>query len=483
MPISNKMGWSKMFTKITVLLLLLFLCSADAKEKHNADYYFMLGEKSLLDEDLQGAKSNFEKAAQLEKENNSSFLHMRLSETHELSGEHDIAIEELNRALELDPDNISARMMYIELMITEKEFQRALDNCEHVLRLEPDNMDATSYKVAMLIKLNRDNEAEALLQQYKTRNPHDEFPYFYAGIIYQLENNNTMAENKYKSALLINPSYEPAISGLVVLYKKNRDKDLAIRKLEELSIKIPELKDEVIKLSIIEGEKQKDQTKAQLHYNKALKHIDEQLKANPSEYSKLIQKAMVLEEAGNIQGTLRTLEGALKYHPDNERILYYLAVVNDKIGHRKKALELMEKVISIDPENPEALNYVAYSYVEGSPEKLIEAEALIKKALDIMPDSYYIMDSMGWLLYKKGDLKRSKKFLESALKTAISERTFEHEIIDHLIALYNRTSDNKGLEALQNTLLELLNSDDYNDNKAEIEKILERINGSADKNK
>ncbi len=472
-------GWSEMFTKITVLVLLACLSSIDAKEMHNADYYFMLGEKDLLNEDIESARDNFERAVKLE--GSSSFLHMRLSEAYELSGEHEIAINELKKALELDPDNISARMMNTELMITEKEYQKALDNCDHILKLDPDNRDAVSYKAAMLIKLNRDAEAEAVLNEYKLKDPQDEFPYFYAGIIYQLEDNPSMAEDKYKKALQINPAYEPAISGLVILYKKDKDKKETIKKLEELSVQIPDLKDDIIKLSIIEGEKEKDRDKAQLHYNKALKYIEEQLKTNPSEYSKLIQKAMILDESGNIQGTLRTLEEALKYHPDNERIIYYLAVVNNKIGHKKKALELMEKVVEINPDNAEALNYVAYSYIEDSPEKLIDAEKLIRKAAVIMPDSYYIMDTMGWLMYKKGELKQSKKFLEEALDLSLKEVSFEQEIIDHLIALYNRSEDKKGMKRLQNRLLELLNSGDYNDNKAEIEKVLERINGSANK--
>jgi hypothetical protein len=101
-----------------------------------------------------------------------------------------------------------------------------------------------------------------------------------------------------------------------------------------------------------------------------------------------------------------------------------------------------------------------------------------------MPESYYIMDSMGWVLYKKGDLKRSKSFLESALKASLKDKAFEQEIFDHLLVLYKKTNDKEGQLKLKKVLSEMLNSEHYSDKRTEINKTLESFDVSVqEKNK
>ena len=143
----------------------------------------------------------------------------------------------------------------------------------------------------------------------------------------------------------------------------------------------------------------------------------------------------------------------------------------------------MKKVIELNPENAEALNYVAYNNITEDPINLLEAESLAQRALKIMPDSYQILDTMGWVLYKKGETDKAKKLLETALELSIKEKSFEMEIFEHLFVIYSSAKDDKSCDSLKNMLLEMLNSDDYNDNKAEIRVTLERLNDSATKRK
>ena len=396
-----------MFANVALLLMFLISTNLGAAKDQTADYYFMLGEKYLLNEDSEKAKINFEKAAKIEE--NSSFIHMKLSETYQMSGDYDSASTELEKAIELDPSNIIARMMYIEFLITEKNYKKALENCEYVLSIDSENRDAVSYKVAMLIKLKRTSEAEKILKEYRSKNPNDEFPYFYSGIIYQLASDTKMAEKQYKTAVEINPSYEPAIMALIAMYKKDKDGQNTIKKLEELVNYSPELIDYIIKLSVIEGEKSNDKNRSQLYYNKAVNYIDKQLKESPCEYSKLIQKAMILDEASKTKEALTALEETNKCYPEDERILYYMGAIYDKLGQKTKAATVMKKVIELNPENAEALNYVAYNNITENPINLLEAESFAERALKLMPDSYQILDTMGWVLYKKGETEKAKK--------------------------------------------------------------------------
>ena len=62
----------------------------------------------------------------------------------------------------------------------------------------------------------------------------------------------------------------------------------------------------------------------------------------------------------------------------------------------------MRKLIRIKPEHAHAYNALGYSFAERN-QRLTEAEQLIVKALQLSPDDPFIIDSMGWVLYRKGD--------------------------------------------------------------------------------
>jgi tetratricopeptide (TPR) repeat protein len=98
----------------------------------------------------------------------------------------------------------------------------------------------------------------------------------------------------------------------------------------------------------------------------------------------------------------------------------------------------MQKVLQIDPNHADALNYIGYTYAEQGIH-LDEAMALIKKALGIRPESGYIMDSLGWVYYKKGDYHKAIHHLENAVKLTPDDPT----INEHLGDAYLKKKDYK----------------------------------------
>ena len=63
----------------------------------------------------------------------------------------------------------------------------------------------------------------------------------------------------------------------------------------------------------------------------------------------------------------------------------------------------------------QAYNALGYSLADRGI-RLSEAHDLIEKALKLSPDDYFIVDSMGWVLFRQGDLKGALSQLERAYK-------------------------------------------------------------------
>jgi Flp pilus assembly protein TadD len=73
----------------------------------------------------------------------------------------------------------------------------------------------------------------------------------------------------------------------------------------------------------------------------------------------------------------------------------------------------LRKVIKLKPDYAHAYNALGYTLVEKT-NRLNEAGELLEKAISLAPDDPFILDSMGWLQYRKGNLEKAREFLERA---------------------------------------------------------------------
>ena len=89
------------------------------------------------------------------------------------------------------------------------------------------------------------------------------------------------------------------------------------------------------------------------------------------------------------------------------------ALMAEKLG-RHDVLEVnLRKLIQLRPDHAHAYNALGYSLAERN-QRLAEAEQLIFKALQLSPDDPFIIDSMGWVLYRKGDPAGALSHLQRA---------------------------------------------------------------------
>ncbi|MGB0749480.1 MAG: tetratricopeptide repeat protein [Magnetospiraceae bacterium] len=71
--------------------------------------------------------------------------------------------------------------------------------------------------------------------------------------------------------------------------------------------------------------------------------------------------------------------------------------------------------LELQPDQPLILNYLGYSWVEQG-KNLDQAREMIEKAVSLRPRDGYIVDSLGWVLYRLGDFAEAVKHLERAVE-------------------------------------------------------------------
>ena len=77
----------------------------------------------------------------------------------------------------------------------------------------------------------------------------------------------------------------------------------------------------------------------------------------------------------------------------------------------------LRRLLDEDPDHAEALNALGYTLADRN-ERLDEAFALVSRALKLRPDSPAVLDSMGWVLYRQGDLEQAAVYLRARWTSA-----------------------------------------------------------------
>ncbi|MBU3696082.1 tetratricopeptide repeat protein [Dechloromonas sp.] len=134
----------------------------------------------------------------------------------------------------------------------------------------------------------------------------------------------------------------------------------------------------------------------------------------PSERTQLIlAESQLLREAGRHNDAYIVLETALTSQPDNPEILYESALTAERIGKPELLETHLKRLLELKPDHAHALNALGYSLADRN-QRLDEARDLITRALKLNPDDAFIMDSMGWVLYRQGKLDEALQTLERA---------------------------------------------------------------------
>ncbi|HET8540564.1 MAG TPA: tetratricopeptide repeat protein [Anaeromyxobacter sp.] len=184
-----------------------------------------------------------------------------------------------------------------------------------------------------------------------------------------------------------------------------------------------------------------------------------------------------LVRAGRADEAVSSLREALAARPSDQALLYALGSTYESAGRRDAAVAQMRALLAINPDHAEALNFVGYTFAEQGV-RLEEAERLVRRALELKPRSGHVLDSLGWVLFRRGDVRRAVEALEQADALAGPDATILEHLGDAYRAAsrpadaaraYTRALANVGeeLPARQATL------------RAEIEKKLRDVTGSS----
>ncbi|HEU5176222.1 MAG TPA: tetratricopeptide repeat protein [Burkholderiales bacterium] len=282
------------------------------------------------------------------------------------------AAKSLGAFVEKNPNAREARLNYARVLVLDKRLPEARKQFEAVANANPQNPDVI-YAVGLLaFQLKDYKAAEGYMKRVLGLNYRDP-----DGVRYLL---GQIAEEQKQWPQAI--QYYDAI--------KNSDHELPARMRTANAIAKQGKVDEALAyLRRVAGEHPEDEPQL------------------------IVAEAQILRDAQRHDDAFKVLSQALDKQPDQPDLLYDLALTAEKLERYDLLETHLRKLIQVKPDHAHAYNALGYSFAERNI-RLAEARKLIEKALEISPDDYFIIDSLGWVLYREGDLKGAARELRRA---------------------------------------------------------------------
>lgn len=140
----------------------------------------------------------------------------------------------------------------------------------------------------------------------------------------------------------------------------------------------------------------------------------------------ILAKTRLLSELKGDRATLDFLQDSLEKYPDSRDLYYTAAMKAEAVGDIGLMRKYFKESLRIDPQFSNAYNSYGYCLLIHTDE-IEEAAKNIRRAFELDPKNAYILDSMGWLSFKLGNLKEAENYLSEALDYA-----YEEEVVAHL---------------------------------------------------
>ncbi|GGO04387.1 hypothetical protein GCM10007972_00720 [Iodidimonas muriae] len=110
----------------------------------------------------------------------------------------------------------------------------------------------------------------------------------------------------------------------------------------------------------------------------------------------------------------------------------------ERMGDFDKAEADLLKALELNPDQPQVLNYLGYSWIDRGLH-LERGTEMIERAVELRPNDGFIIDSLGWAYYLRGDYEEAVRHLERAVLLEPSDPTLN----DHLGDAYWKVGQRK----------------------------------------
>jgi len=344
----------------------------------------------------------------------------------------DLAVAETRslRAADLDPEWLKAKLLYARVLLLGGKQDEAINFTARIIGDDPNPDPAARMELAMLLMAaDRDDDALSQVNQILLEQASRTDALRLMAIINFRQNNLDAAWDDFEDLLRSGDYRMDALYYLGRIADFRGEHDKAI----QLYTGVKYGQSAVVsqrRASVLIAIQRDDQ-------EEALKHLDDFADEVPKyAVDMVLVRAQLLALLHRYPDALEYYNKAVDYRPDDEGTYLSRAEMLLRMGRVDEAIVQYRQAVRRWPDSALSLNALGYTLADRTDEYR-EAEKLIRRALKLDPDSPAIIDSLGWVLFRRGEYDAALRELQGAY-TLFADPEVAAHLVDVLAALDRR---------------------------------------------
>jgi Flp pilus assembly protein TadD len=327
------------------------------------------------------------------------------------------AINFIQKAQTLNPSSVPTILLHARLLSLNKQNTQALQILAQALKKYPDSQQLNMHYIRALISNKNYTAAEKTLTQLLLKNPQNTEMLLMHALLSYDNKHDTEATDSFKKLLALESNTNEAYYYLAMIAKRQNKLTEAENYLSQIhdGERFLNAQAELAQIRL------KDQRQAQVK-----QQFNEARQRNPEIASTLYAlEAEVLRENQRPEEAYAVLMDAINKHPQDNMLLFSRALLSEKRNDLIQFESDMTELVKRDPNTASYLNAYGYTLADRT-DRLKEAETLLQAAIKLKPNDPAIMDSVGWLLYKKGSVFEGLTYIKKAFAASNDEEIGLH---------------------------------------------------------
>ena len=357
----------------------------------------------LFQKDSKGATAEFKTAADLAPPRSS--MKMSYAEFEVQTGEVDKAVAYLKELTSQTPDFFPAWALLSRIAFTQKKYDEALALLENILSRDPDNPDARLLQAKNWLAKQENKKAIDGLERLSHSYPSSPAIKFELARAYLQDNKSAQATAALTAAIVASPNYPDAVLLLAQINLKNGQAATAVSALEGLLQKQPELKQAQALLA--------DAYRAVGRLDDAAALIRQQIEKTPAQAEPYLLLGLIQRQQKKHEEARHSFEKVLELAPDNIEALNQLVELNLVAGDFDEALRMVQRQKEKKP--GDGAPYLLEGKVRTAKKEWAEAEAALKKAIELNPELASAYDLLVAIYLATDRLPQAKSELETII--------------------------------------------------------------------
>jgi tetratricopeptide (TPR) repeat protein len=362
------------------------------RDPQNFDALLLQGRLELLQGYTAQAIAGYKQMAQIYPQ--APTICCALAQAYLANNQTNEADESLARALDLEPDYTDAILLRAEIQIAHGNSAAAIVSLRQLVQRQPQVAQAWLLLAdAYRIQGTPGSAIETYRDLENSYPDSPQVPVLLGRLFFQ-QDQKANARTEFGKALKIQPDYLPAVEQLVDLDLAEKQYTAAFQQVQQLVVKNPN----GALLQLLLG----TTLAAEGETNQAESALSKAISLQPDSQAAYLLLAQLYNQTGQNQKALNELQVCLAKDPNDLAALLLRGIIYNSQNDYEDARDAYENVLAIAPANGIALNNLACIYADHL-NQLEKAYPLARQARDLAPADPYIADTLGWILYRRGE--------------------------------------------------------------------------------